>query len=111
MSGKRGRPTKFKHKYHKIITDLMAKGYSKSSVAGALSINRKTLYSWCQTNNELSNTIKIGELRSFRFWEKIGMLGLMGKLDNFNSSVWIFIMKTRFHKILRQDKELSEGFN
>ena len=105
-----GRPAKFKREDCDTAIDLMEKGFSKTAVASVLSINRNTLYSWCRRYDEFSDAIKVGELKSFGFWEKAGMLAIMGKLENFNSSVWIFTMKTRFHKILRQEMEQNEGF-
>ena len=42
------------------------------------------------------DSIKVGRAKSVLFWEKIGMLGMMGKIPNFSASTWIFQMKNRW---------------
>ena len=100
---KTGRPSKYINKYNKIASDLMASGLSKTAVAGAIGISRNTLYQWCKRYNDFRYTIKTGELRSLNFWERIGILSVEGKINNFNASIWIFTMKTRFHRVYKDE--------
>ena len=75
----------------------MSKGFSKDVVAAKLGISRDTLYEWAKTHDDFSDSIKRGEAKSLYFWEKIGMDGMLGKIKGFNATVWIFVMKNRFH--------------
>lgn len=92
----KGRPSKYDPKYCGKVTSLLSKGLSKEAVAGKLGISRDTLYEWCQTHEDFSDSIKTGEAKSRYYWEKIGMDGMMGKVKGFRPAVWIFIMKNRF---------------
>lgn len=92
----KGRPSKYNPKHCKVVIDLMTEGYSKEVVAAELGISRDTLYEWCRRYPDFSDTIKRGELLSQRYWEKIGMDGIMGKIPGFKVAIWIFMMKTRF---------------
>lgn len=68
-----GRPTKHESSCCGKVVSLMAKGLSKDAVAGRLGISRDTLYEWCNTHQEFSDSIKTGEAKSRYYWEKIGM--------------------------------------
>lgn len=91
-----GRPTKYDPNCCSKVVSLMAKGLSKDAVAGKLGISRDTLYEWCKSHEEFSDSIKTGEAKSRYYWEKIGMDGMLGKVKGFRPAVWIFIMKNRF---------------
>lgn len=88
----------------------MGKGFSKKAVAGCLGISREGLYRWCRRYPEFRDTIKRGEMRSLLFWERMGLLGTVGKLKDFNESVWMFTMKTRFHSAYKMERELDTYF-
>lgn len=92
----RGRPSGYKTEYCGIACRLMEKGFSKLAVAGKLGISRDTLYEWCKSHSEFSDTIKKGEMKSALFWEQIGIDGAQGKIKGFNGGGWIFTMKSRF---------------
>lgn len=91
-----GRPSKYKSEYCDVVTKLMKKGHSKLFVAGNLGISRDTLYEWCRHYPEFSDTIKVGEMQSYAYWEEIGMRAMKGKIKGFRPSLWIFTMKARF---------------
>lgn len=91
-----GRPSKYDSQCCELVIKLMSEGYSKQAVAGELGISRDTIYEWCRSHKEFSDTIKIGEAKSLLYWEKIGIDGMKGKIEGFQPSVWIFIMKNRF---------------
>jgi|GEM_PF-1108198 len=91
-----GRPSKYKPEYCNVAIKLMKKGHSKQSVAGRLGISRDTLYEWCRTYPDFSDTIKVGEMMSYAYWEELGMKAMMGKVKGFRPSFWIFTMKARF---------------
>jgi len=91
-----GRPSKYDSNYCEVVIKLMKKGHSKQAVAGRLGISRDTLYEWCRKYPEFSDTIKVGEMMSYAYWEELGMKAMMGKVKGFRPSFWIFTMKARF---------------
>ncbi len=91
-----GRPTKYDSKHCEVAIKMMKKGHSKQSVAGKLGISRDTLYECCRKHPEFSDTIKVGEMMSYAYWEDLGMRAMMGKVKGFRPSLWIFTMKARF---------------
>lgn len=91
-----GRPTKYNPDFCDLVIKLMKKGHSKLFVAGELGISRDTLYEWCRKYPEFSDTIKVGEMKSYAYWEDLGMRGMLGKVKGFKPSLWIFTMKARF---------------
>jgi hypothetical protein len=91
-----GRPTKYNPEYCLLVIKWMKKGHSKLFVAGKLGISRDTLYEWCRKYPEFSDTIKVGEMQSYAYWEEIGMKAMLGKMKGFRPSLWIFTMKARF---------------
>lgn len=93
---RKGRPSKYNPRYCKVVIDLMSEGLSKEVVAAELGISRDTLYEWCRKNPDFSDTIKRGELLSQRYWERIGIDGMLGRIPGFKVAIWIFMMKTRF---------------
>lgn len=90
------RPTKYNPEYCQLIAKWMKKGHSKLFVAGRLGISRDTLYEWCRKYPEFSDTIKVGEMQSYAYWEELGMKAMLGKMKGFRPSLWIFTMKARF---------------
>lgn len=96
QKNKGGRPTKYRLECCDVVLELMKKGFSKRAVASALGICRDTLYQWCRVNQRFSYTCEVGEAMSQKYWEEIGMLGMLGKIKGFKASVWIYIMKSRF---------------
>jgi len=91
-----GRPTKYNPAFCDIVIKMMKKGHSKQSVAGKIGISRDTLYEWCRRYPEFSDTIKVGEMMSWHYWEDIGIKATLGKMKGFRPSLWIFTMKARF---------------
>ncbi len=73
---------------------LMSQGASKVEVAAELGITRDTLYEWVGSNEEFSDTIKMGETLSQAWWEKKARLSLDG--GQFNTALWFINMKNRF---------------
>lgn len=91
-----GQPTKYKPEYCQKLIDHMAKGLSFESFAAECEVHFDSLYEWVKKNPEFSEAKKVGTAQSLRFWEGVGMAGVMGDLRNFNVAGWIFNMKNRF---------------
>lgn len=107
-----GRPSKYDSKYCDLVIKMMKKGHSKQSVAGKIGISRDTLYEWCRKYPEFSDTIKVGEMMSYAYWEELGMRAMRGKVKAFKPSIWIFTMKARFgwrdNSPLKQTEDIAD---
>lgn len=90
-----GQPTKYKAKYCQMLIDHMAKGFSFESFAAEIGTHRDTLYEWTKKHERFSDAHKSGQDQCRKWWERAGHAGMMGKVKNFNASVWIFSMKNR----------------
>lgn len=102
-----GRPTTYKNEYCQQLVDHMAEGFSFETFAATIDCNRDTLYEWCKVHKEFSDAKKDGMDKSQIYFEKLGKAAMLGKIEGFSASVWIFSMKNRFRW---QDKvEISGG--
>ena len=106
------RPSEYKPEFNEIALELMEQGASIVEVIAELDICRATLYDWTNKdsprfNQEFSDTIKTGLLKSQAYWEKIGRKYLIdesevnvqtgtNKSKRLNTAAWIFNMKNRF---------------
>lgn len=77
------------------IVVWMARGFSIKSFAGKINVDEKTIYRWSEKYDDFCQSIKRGRAKSVLYWEQIGILGVMGKIPNFNATAWIFQMKNR----------------
>ncbi len=100
---KTGRPSKYRAEYCAELQSHMEKGYSFESFAGAISVDRDTLYEWVKTRPEFSDAKKVGIEKGRLFWERISILAVAGKVPGFNATAWIFTMKNRFEWKDRQE--------
>lgn len=100
---KTGRPTLYKRKYCKIAHDFLSKGYSKEALAGELGISRQCLYEWIAKYEDFGDTVKVAEAKAQLVWEDLGLKAAQGQMKNFNTSVWMFVMKNRFGWKDKQD--------
>lgn len=92
----RGRPTKYKKEYCQQLIEHMGQGLSFESFAGTISVTDRVLYNWLDKHPDFLQAQKIGKHKCMIFWEKIGVAGAAGKIQNFNAATWIFNMKNRF---------------
>lgn len=106
---KLGRPTKYKRKYCQTATDLLSKGYSKEALAGEIGISRQCLYEWLTKYKEFGDTVQVGEAKAQHVWEELGMKAAQGQATNFNTLVWMFVMKNRFGWKERQDVTTNDS--
>lgn len=74
----------------------MGRGFSIKSFAGNIGVDETTIYEWISKHKDFSQSIKRGKAKSALFWEQMGMLAMMGKIPDFNTTIWIFQMKNRF---------------
>ena len=106
MSNKVGRPSKYKVDYCAMLVVHMAEGLSFESFAGAIGVDRDTIYEWVSAHEEFSDAKKDGAARSQLFWERIGVEGMVN--DSINATLWIFNMKNRFKWRDKSEDEIRE---
>jgi hypothetical protein len=107
-----GTPNKYNEGMCATALKVLADGESKVAVAAELDISRTTLYEWMDTHPEFKDAIERGLTKSQRLLEKHGRDGMLGELEKFNASSWIFMMKNRFrddYGDVKEDKS-SESF-
>lgn len=93
---KPGRKTKYKPEYCQELISHMESGYSFESFGAKIGVARDSVYEWTKQFPEFAEAKKMALDKSLLFWERLGMAGVTGKIDGFNSTVWIFTMKNRF---------------
>lgn len=98
-----GRPTKYKSEFCDQLYKHMKGGLSFESFAGAIQVNRDTLYEWAKIHDDFSDAKKNGSSASQLFWEQMGRSGAGGKIKGFQTGAWVFQMKNRFGWRDRQD--------
>ena len=113
MSGKRGRPTKYKKHYSVLLLKHMARGFTFNSFGGIVGVSVSRLYDWCGRHAEFREAKMIGITLSELWWMNVGRGAATGQIKNFSASGWIFIMKNLFkwrdkHEIDLETKEIKE---
>ncbi len=93
---KGGRPSKYKPEYcAALIKHMGVDLLSYETFAAIVKVNVDTLYQWEGVHPEFSEAKKQAFLENKLGWEKIGMMGMAGKIAGFNATLWIFNMKNR----------------
>ncbi len=75
--------SEFKPEYCEIATKVLANGESLAAICDELDI---------------------GLQKAQRDWERIGREGVVGNIDKFAASTWIFTMKNRFRDDYKEEK-------
>jgi len=104
-----GTPNKYRPEMCKIATEVLANGESLAAVCAELEVTRSTLYEWRDNHPEFAEALSIGLLKAQRDWEKIGKDGVMGEIEKFGGTAWIFTMKNRFRDDYAEDKDKNAG--
>lgn len=90
--------SKYKKEYPEMLTAHFQKGYSFESFGGVVNVDRTTLYDWAKAHPEFRLAKERGVLKSLLYWEKIGINAVMGQIEGFAASTYIYTMKCRFRK-------------
>jgi hypothetical protein len=106
---KRGRPSKYKPEYCEQIIAHMAQGFSFESFAGAISVDRDSLYEWVKRFPAFSDAKKLAFAKCLLHFEMLGKAAMEGQdiIDKATGKViiqgkkihptlWIYQMKCRF---------------
>jgi hypothetical protein len=99
------RPSTYKPEYCDTAAKVLAGGESLAAVCAELDITRTTLYEWREIYPDFDEACKRGLMKAQRDWEQLGRDGIMGNLEKFSASPWIFTMKNRFRDDYQEDKE------
>lgn len=95
--------------YCQIAHDVLAGGESMAAVCAEIGIARSTLYLWRDTHPEFALALNSGLQKAQRDWERIGRDGVIGEIDKFGGTAWIFTMKNRFREDYAEDKDKNAG--
>jgi len=91
-----GRPSKYDPSYCQEVIEWMGEGYSFESFAGKVGVCRDTVFEWANVFPDFSDAKNRGSAACQVFWEKMGINGAGGKIQNFNNGCWVFNKKNRF---------------
>jgi hypothetical protein len=114
-----GRPSKYRKRYCQTVIDLMKKGKSVIAVCAAIGICKDTFYEWTKTYLEFSEAHKLGMVYAERFWEDVGVKGVLGlgiknpdgTFSNIRPGLYEFYMKNRFRWSDRVEQIVTADVN
>jgi hypothetical protein len=92
----RGRPTLYNAAHGERVLELAAEGASKTEIAAALCVSRKTLETWGAAHPEFREAMRRAKDLELAWWLKAGRQGQFEK--NWNAASWAMQMRTRFGK-------------
>ena len=98
---------KYKEKYCEDLKEFMARGLSFQAFAGEIGVTRECLYEWERQIPEFAQAKKEAFAKCEIFWEEKGIQGMIGQIDKFNASSWIFNMKNRFKWTDRMEQKVD----
>ena len=106
-----GRPTKYKPEYCETVVRLMSQGVSKEEVCydpeEGIGISYQTFLTWQKEHPEFLEAVKDGERASAAWWQKTGRTAVLGGIDGFNATAYVFNMKNRFGWADKVQQEVS----
>ena len=94
---KRGRPSKYDPSWmNDAMIEAARLGASKEKIVSILGISLETFRTWKNQHPEFLEAVKEAELLSQVWWENVGQVAVIGGVDGFHATSWIFSMKNRF---------------
>jgi hypothetical protein len=111
--------TTYRAEYCEQLIDHMAKGKSFESFGGKIRVGRQTLYDWTNAHSEFMEAKSIGQMSALDYLETRLTAKISGQKfsdKNFNpkdidTAMTIFALKTRFHKIYGEKKDVELSGN
>lgn len=108
-----GRPSKYKPEMCETVAKMGYEGEGVIDVCVELGIHKDTFYEWEKNNPDFSDAVKTFRANSQQWWERVGRNAVIGEVNGFNATAWIFNMKNRFKDDWRdkveQDLSSSDG--
>jgi transposase-like protein len=96
---------KYKPEFCDIAIKVLADAESLAAVCDEIGVARSTLYLWRDKYEEFGRALDFGKQKSQRKLERIGMQGMVGDIEKFSPTPWIFTMKNRFREDYAEQKE------
>jgi len=93
---KMGQPTKYRKEYCQRIIEERAKGYSEMGFAGIIGVKRTTIADWAKKHPEFAEARELAACAAREFYDRVGIMGMTGKIAGFNVTAWIWIGKNCF---------------
>lgn len=94
---KGGRPSSYDPTWmNDAVLEAGAAGGTHAEMIYILNVAPSTFYLWLNKHPEFSESVKIAENMSRVWWERIGKYGMLGEIEGFRDTNWIFSMKNRF---------------
>lgn len=84
--------------------DILSRGKSIARLATDLGVCRDSIYEWRDKHPEFAKALKQGLDACQAYWEDIGEAGVVGDLERFAGTSWMFTMKNRFRADYKEDK-------
>jgi hypothetical protein len=105
-----GQPHKFKEEYCQVAIDMGRQGYSIRSIAAEIGHPHQTIYNWMDQFPQFFDAIKKSQDLALKYVEgQLCKLVSAGKTTNIDTTAVIFMLKTRFHKIYSDKKEIEHS--
>ena len=107
---------KYKKEFPDILFKTMAKGHSFEAAVTDLGVHRDTGFTWVKKYPEFAEAKKKGEAAALKFLEQLAIAKLTGVIPpslkakgskKLSSTMIIFFLKTRFHKIYGEKMKLE----
>jgi hypothetical protein len=91
-----GKSIEYKPEYAQRLLELCKNGLSLRGAWTEMGITAFVATGWRKKYKEWDEACIVGPKYHELFFEKLGIKGALGEIQNFNAAVWIFTMKTRF---------------
>jgi orotate phosphoribosyltransferase-like protein len=80
----------------KKVVEYGSQGMGKTEIAAELKVSTQTLDMWLFKHPEFANAMNLSNTYCQAWWEKIGRLGTVGKIKDFNPSLYTQMQKHLF---------------
>ena len=102
-----GRPTKYRSKYCDQLIIHMSQGFSFESFCAVIEVNRDTIYEWVKVHPKFSDAKKVGREKQQYFYEGAGLKAMMGEVENFNSTAFVWMTKNMLKWRDRSEQDIT----
>ena len=106
-----GRPPVYRPEFGDIAIELGRQGKSRTYIAAALGVSRRTVYQWMEDHPEFSEAMDLAQTFCQQWWEDAGQQGMVGKA--IDGGVWKYNMMARFptdwHETTRVETTGKDG--
>jgi len=110
--------TKYQKHFPELLFKSLSKGHSFEASMTDLDCHRDTGYEWVKKKPEFADAKKKGEAAALKLYEQMALADLTGIIPQslklkgskrINTTMLIFMLKTRFHKIYGDKMKLESS--